>query len=647
VKLLDTERNEEQTRHTIETPRLLRDDTKFASGKIAAFQYLTVAIFVFLVASFWDLQVRNPEYYSEAALRNSVKSLPILAPRGKILDRDGRVIVDNHSSYTLILNRQLLKPEHLKPIAEGLGMDYDDLQSRVRRFSSRPKYDPIIIKQELTPADLAFVDAHRDASTFPEMELIHAQRRLYPHDGLAAHVIGYVGEVSEQELNTPEFAKYNQGDIIGKAGIERQYNETLIGVDGQRQVWVDNLGHEHGVVGMKEAIPGKTLQLTIDLDLQAVAELTMADKRGAVVALDPRNGEVLAMVSRPAFDPNIFAGRIKAADWKQIAENPFNPLLNRAIQAQLAPGSTFKPIMALAGLETGVIDDHFQVHCSGGATFYGRYFHCHLKRGHGTVDLHKGIAQSCDVYFYNVGNRLGIDRIAQYAEELGFGRKTGIDLPHEAEGLMPSSRWKIRNFRQKWYAGETISVSIGQGATTVTPLQLASAIGTLAMNGVRYRPHLVKNKTEQPERFSFSPENVDKVVYGMYAVVNEGGTGARSRIPGIEFCGKTGTAQLASNELLKGTKLGRSMKDNAWFVGFAPRHNPEIVVAALFENGEHGQYAAAIVRDVIKAYFDKKARLQAMETAKNGGPNLLQPPSVTAPPIPGPPPKQEEPEVIE
>jgi penicillin-binding protein 2 len=647
VKLLDTERNEEQTRHTVETPRLLRDDTKFASGKIAAFQYLTVAIFVFLVASFWDLQVRNPEYYSEAALRNSVKSLPILAPRGKILDRDGRVIVDNHSSYTLILNRQLLKTEHLKPIAEGLGMDYDELLSRVRRFSSRPKYDPIIIKQELTPADLAFVDAHRDASTFPEMELIHAQRRLYPHDGLAAHVIGYVGEVSEQELNTPEFAKYNQGDIIGKAGIERQYNETLIGVDGQRQVWVDNLGHEHGVVGMKEAIPGKTLQLTIDLDLQAVAELTMADKRGAVVALDPRNGEVLAMVSRPAFDPNIFAGRIKAADWKQIAENPFNPLLNRAIQAQLAPGSTFKPIMALAGLETGAIDDHFQVHCSGGASFYGRYFHCHLKRGHGTVDLHKGIAQSCDVYFYNVGNRLGIDRIAQYAEELGFGRKTGVDLPHEAEGLMPSSRWKIRNYRQKWYAGETISVSIGQGATTVTPLQLASAIGTLAMDGVRYRPHLVKDKTERPERFSFNQENVDKVVYGMYAVVNEGGTGARSRIPGIEFCGKTGTAQLASNELLKGTKLGRSMKDNAWFVGFAPQHNPEIVVAALFENGEHGQYAAAIVRDVIKAYFDKKARLQAMETAKNGGPNLLQPPSFARPPVGGPPLKEEEPEVIE
>ena len=632
MKLLETERQqEERAPHTLDSPRLLRDDTKFASGKVAAFQYLTVGIFVFLVASFWDLQVRNPEFYSEAALRNSVKSLPILAPRGKILDRDGRVIVDNHSSYTLILNRQVLKPEHLKPIAEGLNMEYDELLAKVKRFSSRPKYDPIIIKQELTPADLAFVDAHRDQATFPEMELIHAQRRLYPQNGIAAHAIGYVGEVSEAELDSPEFAKYNQGDVIGKAGIERQYNETLIGVDGQRQVWVDNLGREHGVVGngMKEAIPGKNLQLTLDLDLQAVAELSMEDRRGAVVALDPRSGEILAMVSRPAFDPNAFAGRIKAKDWQEIAQNPFNPLLNRAIQAQLAPGSTFKPIMSIAGLETGVIDDSFHVSCGGGASFYGRYFACHLKRGHGGVELHKAIAQSCDVYFYNVGNRLGIDRIAQYAEALGLGKKTGVDLPHEAEGLVPSSKWKIRNYRQKWYAGETISVSIGQGATIVTPLQLASSIGGLAMGGVIYRPHLVKEKTEQPRNVQLKPENVQKVIDGMYAVVNEGGTGARSKINGIELCGKTGSAQLASNQLLKGTKLGRSMKDNAWFVGFAPRKNPEIVVVALWENGEHGNFAAPIVRDIVKAYFDKKARLRGEPAAP---PTLLPKPSAPEPP---------------
>jgi penicillin-binding protein 2 len=617
VKLLDTDRHTEvHDPSQQQNPLSLRDDAKFAAAKIALFQYIAVAIFVFLIASFWDLQVRNPEYYSEAALRNSVKSLPILAPRGKILDRDGRVIVDNHASYSLILNRQLLKPEHLKPIAEGLNMQYEDLLARIRRFESRPKYDPIIIKQELTESELAFVESHRDPATFPEMELIRSQRRLYPGDGFAAHVIGYVGEISEAELNSAEFIKYNPGDIIGKAGIEREYNDQLIGVDGQRQVWVDSMGREHGVLGYKEAIPGKDLQLTIDLDLQSVAELAMENRRGAVVALDPRSGEVLAMVSRPAFDPNLFAGRISPSEWNEIVNNPYNPLLNRAIQAQLAPGSTFKPIMALAGLEAGVIDDGFNVRCGGGASFYGRYFRCWLKGGHGTVDVHKGIAQSCDVFFYNVGNRLGIDTIAKYAEMVGLGKKTGIDLPNEAAGLVPSSSWKMRNFRQKWYAGETISVSIGQGATTVTPLQLAYAIGGISMGGIFHRPHLVRDHTAPAHRIDLNLEDVNKVTYGMYGVVNEGGTGVRARLPNIEVCGKTGTAQLASNAVLKGTKLGQTMKDNAWFVGFGPWHAPEIVVVALFEGGEHGQLAAPIVRDVMKAYFDKKARKEALKVAK-------------------------------
>src|SRR5581483_9768408 len=309
------------------------------------------------------------------------------------------------------------------------------------------------------------------------------------------------------------------------------------------------------------------------------------------------------------FDPNKFAVRIKTADWKEIAVNPKHPLLNRAIQAQFAPGSTFKPIMALAGLETGTIDDHFSVHCSGGATFYGHYHKCHLKGGHGTVSLHKGLAQSCDVYFYNVGNMLGIDRIAAYAEEAGLGQKTHIDLPHEAEGLVPSTKWKLRNFRQKWYAGETISVAIGQGALTVTPLQLARAIGGIAMGGVWHRPHLLisETKNEKPQIAPLNPENVQKVVYGMYGVVNEGGTGVRARLPGVKVCGKTGTAQLASNQLLKSGGMARKLTDNAWFVGFAPCEAPEIVVTALFEGGEHGQLAAPIVRDVLKAYFDKKA----------------------------------------
>lgn len=585
---------------------VIRDDAKSASARIAVFQYAAVGVFLFLISGFWELQVRNPDVYAEQAERNRIKSIPVLAPRGKILDRDGRVIVDNRASYSLILSREAARPEHLQPIAAGLGMDPAVLEARVERFKRRPRYEPIVIKEELSPRELAFVEAHRDPDTFPELELVPAQRRLYPQGGFAAHVIGYVGEINEAELNSAEYIEYNPGDIIGKFGIEREYNHTLMGVDGQRQVLVDNRGRERGVLGIQDAKPGKNLQLTLDLDLQAVAELAMDGKKGAVVALDPRNGEILVMVSRPTFDPNLFAGGISAADWKELVNNPDNPMLNRAIQAQLAPGSTFKPIVAMAGLETGIIDEDFSVNCPGGATFYGRYFKCHLKGGHGRVSLHKGIAQSCDVYFYNVGNKVGVDNIAKYAEAMGLGSKTGIDLPNEASGVVPSTKWKMRMFRQKWYAGETISVAIGQGAVAISPIQLAYSEGGLARGGVYYRPHLVKTaKLEPPKIVKFNPENVQKVVSGMYAVVNEGGTGVRARLPGISVCGKTGTAQTASNEKAKTHKL----LDNAWFIGFAPCEAPEIVVVSLFEEGLHGNLAAPIVRDVIKAYFDKKARI--------------------------------------
>lgn len=595
----------------LEPNRHLRDDVQRSAAKIAVFQYAAVAVFLFLISGFWRLQIESPDVYSEQASRNSIKSLPILAPRGKILDREGRIIVDNHSSFSVILSRENLKEEHLRAISEGLNLDYEDLLERLRRFRKRPTYEPIIIKEELTPGEIAFVESHRDPATFPEMELIHAQKRLYPREGFAAHLIGYVGEVSENELNTAEFIDYEQGDVVGKQGLERQYNRHLMGVDGQRQVVVDNRGKERSSFGLKEAVPGKNLQLTIDLDVQAVAELAMEGRRGAVVALDPRTGEIIAMVSRPAYDPNRFAGRILAKDWREIITNPEKPMLNRAIQAQLAPGSTFKPLMALAGLETGILTPDFQVSCGGGAMFYGRWFKCHLRGGHGLrVDLRKALAQSCDVFFYTLGNKMGIDAIAKYSEMAGLGSRTGVDLPAETEGTVPSSKWKMRNFREKWYAGETISVSIGQGALTVSPLQLAHAIGGIATGGVWAKPHLTLEEAAigEARRANISIDNVLKVIDGMHAVVNGGGTGARAKIPGLEVAGKTGTAQLASNDVLKGTTLGRTMKDNAWFVGFAPNDSPELVVVALFEAGEHGNLAAPIVRDVIKAYFDKKVR---------------------------------------
>jgi penicillin-binding protein 2 len=602
----------------------LHDDTRFAAGKIAIFQYLTVIAFLFLISGFWRLQVQNPEFYDQRAQQNRIKSRPLLAPRGRILDRDGRVIVDNHTSNTLLLARENLKMEDLKPIAEGLDLDFNDLQAQVRRKSKQPKYEPIRLKEEMSPADLAFVNSHMD--TFPELEIIQAQPRLYPQDGMLAHVIGYTGEISETELDTAEFANYKPGDVIGKFGIERQYNQSLMGEDGQRQVEVDNAGRVRQVFGIKPAVAGKDLQLAIDLDLQAVAELAMDGKNGAVVAIDPRNGEVLAMVSRPTFDPNKFTGRISIRDWSAINNNPDKPMMNRAIQAQFAPGSTFKPIVALAGLESGSINEQFSVHCPGYVTLYGHTYHCWEKRGHGTLSLHNGIVHSCDSYFYTIGNKMGIDIMAQYADMVGFGHATGVDLPGENVGIVPSPAWLLHTYRRKWYAGETPSVAIGQGALTVTPIQLARAIAGVAMGGVWRQPHLVKDdaaaakkKTEWP----LDPVHVQDVVDGMYGVVNEGGTGVRGAIPGIELCGKTGSSQLESADKAKEmASKGLNTKENAWFVGFAPRRAPEIVVVALFEHGEHGQFAATIVRDVVKTYFDKKTRIQTwlqQQSAVSGG----------------------------
>jgi penicillin-binding protein 2 len=591
----------------------LRDDTRFAAGKIAVFQYATVIIFLFLMSGFWRLQVQNPEFYGERAQQNSIKSVPIPGPRGRILDRDGRVIVDNHSSFSLLLAREAARDEHLRPIAQGLDLDYSDLLARVQRMRKQPKYVPIVIKDELSSADLSFVASHHDF--FPELVLIDTPRRLYPKNGELAHVIGYTGEISETELDAPDFAKYNQGDVVGKFGIEKQYNDMLMGVDGQRQVVVDNRGTVRQTLKTKPAVEGHDLQLTIDLDLQSVAELTMEGKNGAVVALDPRSGEVLAMVSRPTFDPNKFAVRIKTRDWRDILDNPDHPMLNRAIQAEQAPGSTFKPIVALAGLSTGTVDSNWTVHCSGGVALYGVYQHCHDKHGHGTLSMHRGIVQSCDVYFYTLGAKLGIGNLAFYGDLVGFGQRTEVDLPGERTGLMPSEKWKLRTQRTKWYAGETPSVAIGQGAVTVTPLQLARAIGGLSVGGRWYQPHMVKRAPDKVKttEWTLNPDQVKTVVDGMYGVVNEGGTGVRAALPHIEVCGKTGTAQLASNEFIKSVGMSQELKDNAWFVGFAPRDNPEIVVVALYEHGGLSSYSAAIVRDVLKVYFDKKDRMTQMQ----------------------------------
>ncbi|MEZ5400293.1 MAG: penicillin-binding protein 2 [Bryobacteraceae bacterium] len=596
---------------------VLRDDTSFASARITIFQYVAVTIVLYLLAGFWMVQVQQGDYYADLAAKNRIRATPILAPRGKILDRDGRVIVDNQASFSLGINREKLRDEHLDPICAGLDIDCDNLRDRLRRFDrSRSRLTTVPVAESLTPAQIAFVEARRDEATFPELEVLQDHRRVYPREGFLAHVTGYVGEVSEYELGTAEFVRYKQGDLIGKAGVERWHNDLLMGEDGQRRVIVDNRGREINVIAKKEAIAGATIRLTIDLDLQAVADVSMNGRRGALVALDPRTGEVLALLSNPTFDPNKFVGRIRRADWDEIRNNPDRPMFNRAIQTHLAPGSTFKPIVAMAGLESGAIDEETEFHCAGGASFYGHYRKCHSV--HGPVSLHRAIKQSCDVFFYNLGNRLGVDRIAEFANLAGLGQKTGIDLPSEYEGLVPSKRWKIRTFRQPWFPGEVISVAIGQGAVELTPLQLAHALGGLALGGFWAQPHLLASpapKLPEPRQHKLRQETVRPIVAGMYGVMNEaGGTAVRHRMEGVPICGKTGTAQTVSNQLAnsrRDPKTGKTaFTDNAWFVGYAPCDKPEIAVAALLEGGEHGDRAAPPVRDVILSYFAKKARKQ-------------------------------------
>ena len=575
--------------------------------------YIIVGMVGVLLLGFWKLQVIDADRYSSLAERNRVRYIPVIAPRGRMLDRDGRVLVDNRPSFSVLLLRDDLSlvEKHLPVISDGLGIPVDDLREQLNNTKNLPKFQPIIIKPDASRADIDFIESHR--ADIQVLEMIPVSRRRYRPDGFLAHAAGYVGEVSEQQIEASN-SKLRPGDFAGKTGLERQYNDLLQGTDGMRRVVVNSIGKEVERLSTQEAIPGKQIQLTIDEDLQQVAEQSLGARPGAAVALDPRTGEVLAMVSHPALDPNDFAVRISGDDWKSLNEDPLHPLLNRAIQAQLAPGSVFKIVTATAMLEDKNPPESFTTFCPGYATFYGRQFKCWVygKTSHGVVGLHKAILESCDVFFYNVGMRLGIDRLSYYGTKFGLGHRTGIDLPSEEPGLMPSAEWVERVFHRKWYAGETISVSTGQGAVTTTPLQLARMIGGIAMGGVFKQPHLLKDPPSVgEERFALSEPTVEKITDAMYGVVNEaGGTARNVRLPGIEVSGKSGTAQVIGYATRERMGKQKKFEDNAWFVGYAPRRNPEIVVAVLVqESGKHGGEAAGpVVKDVIKAYYDKKSK---------------------------------------
>jgi penicillin-binding protein 2 len=585
-----------------------QNENRLPQTRLTVMSYSIVGLMALLLLGFWKLQIVNSDRYSQLAERNRVRSIPIIAPRGAMLDRYGRVIVDNYPSFSVLLLRDdPQQVERLLPqIADGLDVTLDDIKQQMEAATALPHFQPIVIKPEATPGDIAFIESHR--ADIPVLEMLMVHRRRYPHGGFMAHSSGYVGEVSSEQIEESG-GRYKPGDIVGKAGLERQYNDHLMGVDGMRRSVVNSVGREVGRLEQTDAVPGKPIRLTIDYDLQLVAEEALVGKKGAVVAIDPKTGDVLAMASQPSYDPNDFAIRISKDEWQQLNEDPERPLLDRAIQAQLAPGSVFKILMATAMLESKALPADYHVFCPGEAEFYGRVFHDWDKKGHGDVDVHKAIVHSCDVFFYNVGKQLGIDRISFYAGNLGLGHKTGVDLPGEEPGVMPSEAWKERLFHQKWYPGETISVAIGQGAIATTPIQLAYVIGGIITGGRFHQPHLLLTSEAAPEiDFPISDSTVETVTQGMYGVVNEqGGTGSLSKLPGIELCGKTGSAQVISNQGLARAGKQAALKDNAWFVGFAPRQNPEIVVSVLVQGGEHGASAAApIAKNVVKAYYDKK-----------------------------------------
>jgi penicillin-binding protein 2 len=591
------------------------NDQKIPQGRLALVSYVFVITITLLMVGFWKLQVVQSGHFVDLAERNRVRSIPIIAPRGPMLDREGRVLVDSYPSFSILLMRDDLKSleKSLPQIEDGLGIDPADLRQQLEAAKAEPKFLPVIIKPAASQADIAFVDSHR--ADIPVLELMMVQRRRYPHNSMLASAIGYVGEVSVQDMDDSE-GQYRPGDLVGKAGLEKEYNDQLEGTDGMRRVVVNSVGKVMRTLDNVEAVPGKPVQLTIDYDLQAIAEADMVGKQGAVVAMDARTGEVLAMVSRPTFDPNDFAVRVPKEEWQSLNTDKRTPLLNRAIQAQLAPGSVFKIVMATAMLESKQISENFTAYCPGYAVFYGRTFHCWRPQGHGVVGLHAAIVDSCDVFFYNVGKLLGIDTISHYASGLGFGKRTGIDLPGEEPGLMPSEEWVERVYHHKWYAGETISVAVGQGAVTVTPIQLARMAAAVASGGTLVQPHLLKNfVNSKVDHFPISDNTVEQVTQGLYGVVNEGGgTGYHLRLQNIDLCGKSGTAQLMSYDAAK--RLGTKTMDG-WFVGFAPRRNPEIVIAAIVQDTmEHGGEAAGpVVRDIVKAYYDKKnARSQQQAT---------------------------------
>ena len=593
------------------------------AARIATVVGLVLVAFVLIVARLWFLQVVLGPRMRVESENNRTRLVRVPSARGVVYDRRGEILIDNRASFDVVFVPEDAPDRKgtLKHLAGVLGETETQLHERLRAPSKRPQYEGIVVRRDLDWNDVVRVETHQ--LELPGVSLQVVPRRAYPFGALAAHLFGYVGEVSEKELQGIDTATVRQGDVVGKAALEKAWDVELRGLAGEQQVEVDALGRRVRVLDETSDVPGDTLTLTIDRSLQQAAEDALGGRNGAIVALDPRNGEILAMVSHPSYDPNTFARGLRREESRALMQDPAKPLINRAVQGQFAPGSTFKVAVAAGALEAGVATKNSGVSCGGGTQFGNHYFRCWRKGGHGGVNLHEAIVQSCDVFFYQFGPRLGIDPMARYVRSLGLGVLSGVALDHEKAGTIPDTEWKMKRFKQPWYPGETLSVAIGQGYVTATPLQMASLTATIANGGTRYRPHYVQRvdapdgrvrKVIEPDvvgHAEISPANLQIVREAMRDVVmSERGTGKKARLPGITVAGKTGTAQVVKmGERSRSNKGARATRDHAWFIAFAPYEAPEIAVACIVENagGGGGAIAAPTVKQVLAHYFNMTA----------------------------------------
>ncbi|MBI5741011.1 MAG: penicillin-binding protein 2 [Nitrospirae bacterium] len=565
---------------------------------------IVLCVFGVFVLRLWHLQIIKGPEYKKIAESNRSRVIDIPAPRGVIYDRNDVPLVRNILSFDISMIGEHM-PEDPGSLAE-LGRVVEVEPGHIRklaRASSNP-YEVISLRRNVSFEEVARIEARK--IDFPGLQVEVASARGYIYGQTASHVLGYLGNPTPRQLASPEFSDVPSQAFIGQFGIEKRYDGTLRGVAGKKIVEVDALGNVIRFVRIQKPGRGEDLKLTIDINAQMEAEKSLQDKTGAVVAIRPDTGEILALASSPSFDPNLFVGGIEREEWRGLTGDPRKPLMNRAISNQYPPGSTFKTVTALAALEGGIVTESTPAFCGGG-TYFGRLFRCWKEGGHGGVSLHRALVESCDVYFYEIGKRINIDLIAKYANALGLGSRTGIELDGEAQGIVPSTKWKLNARKDKWYQGETLSVAIGQGYLSVTPIQMARMIATVVNGGKLYKPHLVSDGSDaKPERvLDFNPEYVEMVKSALVGVVYEsGGTGGRARSDIVSIGGKTGTAQVIAGAV-RGKALSDEQQDHAWFIAFAPQQKPEIALAVFVEHGGHGgSTAAPIAKRVIEAYFN-------------------------------------------